>query len=246
MKYIYANWCLSNNFGDLLTPYIIEHLSGGKCIYALPSSETLKYMVVGTILNWDIKNTITWGTGIGNRNDIIQPKDIRSVRGKISLNRMEECGLPTQSISLGDPGLILPTIYSPSVKQSNEIGIVPHYVDLEYVIQTYSNQFTIINPLDSVESVVDQILSCRQIISSSLHGLIIAEAYGIDTQWVKFSDAIGGDGTKFHDHYSSIDRHESCIDLRNVNIDSILCTRKRIPESIQHGLISTCPFISDI
>lgn len=244
-KYNYANWCLSNNVGDLLTPYIIEKLSDSKCIYALPNSDVKKYMVVGTILNWDIKNTVTWGTGIGNRHDVIQPKNIKSVRGRISLTRMKECGLPIDGISVGDPGLILPYIYNKKVDALYEVAIIPHYVDLEYVISHYSDKYKIINPLDTVENVIDQILECKSIISSSLHGLIISEAYSIPTQWVKFSDNLGGDGTKFLDHYSAINTSSNCIDLRTIDIKSVTCTAKPIDVNIIKNMINTCPFITD-
>lgn len=244
-KYTYANWCLSNNVGDLLTSYIIEKLSNTKCIYALPNSDTPKYMVIGTILNWDIKNTITWGTGIGNRYDYIQSKPIKSVRGNISLTRMRECGISTEGVSVGDPALILPFIYKKTVEKTTDVAIIPHYVDLEYVIKKYSDTYKIINPLDTVENVIDQILECKSIISSSLHGLVISEAYSIPTQWVKFSDNLGGDGTKFLDHYSALNTTSNCIDLRTNDISTVSCTYKKINDNIIKNMINTCPFITD-
>jgi len=66
---IYASWCLSDNFGDKLTPYLVEKISGKKCIWSPPDSDILKYVVTGSILNWEIKNAIAWGAGIaGNLN----------------------------------------------------------------------------------------------------------------------------------------------------------------------------------
>jgi hypothetical protein len=48
-------------------------------------------------------------------------------------------------------------------------------------------------------------------LSSSLHGLIVAHAYGIPAVWCDFADrphAIAGDGTKFHDYFASIGLHD--------------------------------------
>jgi pyruvyltransferase len=56
------------------------------------------------------------------------------------------------------------------------------------------------------KSFVDQIKQCRKIISSSLHGLIIAEAYGIPTEWRDWGGGVIGDGWKFFDYYSATDR----------------------------------------
>src|SRR5690606_2919216 len=53
-------------------------------------------------------------------------------------------------------------------------------------------------------AVVDQIRACRVILSSSLHGLVVAHAYGIPAAWVQFSDKLSGDGSKFRDHAASI------------------------------------------
>lgn len=53
-------------------------------------------------------------------------------------------------------------------------------------------------------AVVDRIRACRVILSSSLHGLVVAHAYGIPAAWVQFSDKLSGDGSKFRDHAASI------------------------------------------
>lgn len=241
--YTYANWCLSNNVGDLLTPYIIEKLSNTKCIYSLPDSEQTKYMLVGSILNWDIKNSIVWGLGISNINDIIPKKDIRSVRGHISRHRMCECGIDCSNISIGDPALLMPTLYNPVIQKQYDVAILPHYVDLEHVTKHFSH-IKIINPLNTVENVINEILSCDSIISSSLHGLILAEVYGVKTSWVKISDNIGGDGTKYRDHYSALNINDpQCINLSTIHdITSITCTHKPIPTNLIPDMLATCPF----
>lgn len=65
---------------------------------------------------------------------------------------------------------------------------------------------------------IDELCSCDCVISSSLHGLIIAEAYGIPTLWVKFSDEINGDDFKFYDYYASIGLSVPPLDLREKEI----------------------------
>lgn len=247
-SYILANWCLSSNVGDLLTPYLIEKLSGEKCIYSLPESESLKYIVVGSILNWDIKNVICWGAGIADKDAYIGSKNILSTRGPLSKKRAIECGNQCENASIGDPALLMPSLYYPKIKESNTIGVFPHYVDLEHVYKNLNNSYKIISPLNSVETVIDEILSCKRIISSSLHGLILAEAYKKETQWVKFSDRIGGDGTKFLDHYLSINQtNQTCIDVRNeTNLDNIKCSFKKISPEILKDMLSTCPFYKKV
>ena len=51
---------------------------------------------------------------------------------------------------------------------------------------------------------VDELCACEYVISSSLHGLILAEAYHIPTLWATFSDNINGGTFKYMDYYKSI------------------------------------------
>ena len=110
------------------------------------------------------------------------------------------------------------------------MGLIPHYVDKENDIVKQLAKDQEIRIIDillspnkfgkmSVEKEwkkwVDDLCSCDCVISSSLHGLIIAEAYGIPTLWVKFSDEINGNDFKFYDYYASIGQQSiKPLDLR--------------------------------
>ena len=56
--------------------------------------------------------------------------------------------------------------------------------------------------------IIEQITSCEFIISSSLHGLIVSDAYGVPNVWAEFSDNIWGNGFKYRDYYASINMND--------------------------------------
>jgi hypothetical protein len=64
----------------------------------------------------------------------------------------------------------------------------------------------IINVTAGIYEFIDQLKECEYIISSSLHGLIAADAYGIPNHRVKISKLLLGGDFKYLDHYSSVKR----------------------------------------
>ena len=216
---------MSNNFGDNLNYYLIKKLSGKEPVYC--DDRTQKHVIVcGSILTEANDNSTLWGPGMANYDDYITCKpDIRMVRGKLSADKLGvEC-------AIGDPCLLMPQLYAPMIMKERKVGIIPHWKDVEGLIDT---EHYLINPLKPAFEVIDDILSCEQIISSSLHGLILSDAYGVPNRWIHTGTPIGGDGFKFYDYYSTTDRGKE----------------KNNPEffvsNFKHSLddmIKSCPFI---
>jgi pyruvyltransferase len=241
---INAYWCLSSNFGDALTPYIINKLSGKDVIYTKPG-DTVAYMATGSMLDDDITNCIIWGCGIAWMKDTVRkPLEFRAVRGPISYKRTIDCGHSCPEI-WGDPALLLPLLYKPKRRNEYRLGIIPHYIDLAKVVKLYgeNNNIKIINILDPIEKVIDDIIDCDNIVSSSLHGLITAQAYQRPNVWAEFSNNIIGDGTKFADFFLSVGLEPYIpLDLRESKIDSmpdIVYSESKINLK---KLIDACPF----
>ena len=154
-------------------------------------------------------NTTVWGSGIRNidQADFGEAREWTAVRGRFSQRQIETLGWKCPKV-FGDPGMLLPMYYNPTPEKKWKIGIVPHLVDYKQVQQKWGNHPDVkiidLNTKD-IESVVDQMLECEHIASSSLHGIITAVAYSLPVVWLKVSDLINGDDIKFYDFWSSLD-----------------------------------------
>lgn len=201
---IYATWMISNNIGDALTPWLIKKFTGKLPLYVPFTCQFPKYMLSGSILNHAVKYTTVWGAGIANEVDkIASGVDIRSVRGPLTARKVRvQAGNDVQVV--GDPAWLIPRYYDPQSRAASlyKVGICPHYLHQAEVARWIGDRTDIklINVFDTIEKFVDDMCSCDVVYSSSLHGLVIADAYGIPSQWIDCTDSIGGDGIKFVDH----------------------------------------------
>ena len=100
----------------------------------------------------------------------------------------------------------------------------------------------VINVLgEDVNSFVDQILECEVILSSSLHGIICGDAYGVPSYWIKLSDDVLGNGFKFKDYFESVKR----LDNEPINWKGKIEGLKLRPYEIDidlDKLLDACPF----
>ncbi|MCG1036601.1 polysaccharide pyruvyl transferase family protein [Polaribacter sargassicola] len=243
------------NFGDVLTPYLIKKLSGFNPINFNPSSGYAYFikhsMMVGSIISRSKKKTKVWGSGIIKKNEDIKGGVFLAVRGPRTYKRVLDLGFKSNKI-FGDPALLLPMVYKNKINKKYKFGIIPHYVDYEVIYAIYQNNKSVkvidlmIN-VDEVENIIDQINECHYIISSSLHGIIVADTYNIPNVWLKFSNKLSGDDVKFYDYLESVNRV-----VKNVNsIEEIIVksdyslfenTSENILEEMRKSLLSVYPY----
>lgn len=200
------------NYGDLLSKYIVTQVSGQEARFYNAVGGRKKWfqpqylMAIGSILSYAFKNAHVWGSGIIHKEDNIQKATFYAVRGPLSRKRILEQGYSCPEV-YGDPALLLPTFYNPTVTKEVEVGIIPHYVDYDEVYKDYDKQegIVVIDLMtQDVEQTTAQILTCKRIVSSSLHGVIVAHAYGIPAIWVQFSGKLSGDNIKYADYFLSV------------------------------------------
>lgn len=207
------------NFGDIITPYLVEKMTGRKPILFSPSSQFAKYfrhaIMTGSIISQSNKNSLVWGSGIIKSSESIQGGIFLAVRGPRTAGRLRELGFNPPSV-YGDPGILLPRYYRPEAVVKYRVGVISHYVDFQDIkreVGAFQDVLHIDLLTNDIESVIDQILQCEKIVSTSLHGVIVSHAYGIPALWWKYSNSLSGDDVKFYDYFESVNltnvsRHE--------------------------------------
>lgn len=224
---------ISRNWGDELNIYIIEALTQRKVIVENESlyhkifTSHKKYICIGSILGWyESKNAEIWGAGAMHKNTKVNicPMKIHSVRGILTRNLLINQGIKCPEV-YGDPALLLSQLYQPNILKRHRLGIIPHHTDINNPLLNNfckNNEKVILIDFTSYTKwtdIIDKIVSCQLIISSSLHGLIVSDSYGIPNKWVRFSsNNIVGGTFKFMDYFSSINRKgEVCKNISHIN-----------------------------
>lgn len=207
------------NYGDDLNIYILKALSN---CYILNSNslknKTEHLLAIGSILTYCNKKSIIWGSGVMHPNMPLKekPKKVLAVRGKLSREYLIKNGVDCPEV-YGDPALLLPYIYQPQTEKKYQYGIIAHWqdeTDLEYItlFQALSKigkvKVISLTQYKNWKTVIDQIIECEYILSSSLHGLIISDAYKVPNAWIEFSHPVNGDRFKYYDYFSSVNRDE--------------------------------------
>ena len=208
-KYMYLDWVtFHNNFGDIMNPVIISFFSSSKIINVKSTyCNSIHLLAIGSILDRANSKSIIWGSGFISETSkcTSAPKKIYAVRGPLTRNLLKRSGIDCPKV-YGDPALLLSKYYKPKIIKRYKVGILAHYVDKDNEwIKSLSPSVRIINVQNpNVLSVIDQMCECENIISSSLHGLIISDTYGIPSLWIRFSDKVIGGDFKFLDYFASI------------------------------------------
>jgi len=236
------------NVGDLITPYLLDNLFKVDYEWIDSTSLQAKYLSTGSIIGKADSNTTVWGSGsiAGNLNLRHKSPTVLAVRGPLTRDLLLKNKVNCPEV-YGDPGLLLPRVYSPNVEKKYRIGVIPHYVDRDTEFINYcrhNKSIKLINVQDkNVENFIDQILECEVIMSSSLHGLVIADAYKIPSVWIELSKNVIGNGFKFRDYYASIDRDIKlpCIPTRS-NFNDIVSDINTDYNININQLLKTSPF----
>lgn len=207
------------NFGDNLMTDILRSLFSVEAVYVKAAEAEL--IGVGSIIDayyrkrggkkfeflrkrpW--RTLHVWGAGFMSAGTpALWPQQIEyhAVRGELSKSRVA----PNNDIALGDPAILLPLIWPKKNAATSEVTIIPHFATYRNFMDRYAaslpRHWRILNLLGSPWEISEAISRADLVVSSSLHGLIVADAYGVPSIWMEPHGKIKGDGFKFADYFS--------------------------------------------
>jgi len=174
-------WCEVPNFGDALAPFLLKRFADVETTWDTVSRASV--VSIGSLLDhipplWD---GYVLGSGKLYESSRLhlhtKTANILALRGPLSAAQS-----PPGDYAIGDPGLLAPELI-PLPEKLYDLGILPHWSDhsLEHDPQFRSPKWStmLIRPEWPPLEVVQRIGMCRKIVTSSLHGMVVADAYGI-------------------------------------------------------------------
>ena len=185
----------ADNFGDLLGPLVVQLvLASGGVISGVGSSRLLS---VGSITHFAQENDVMWGSGINGKRLDYTPRgvslDIRAVRGPWSAAELTSKGYRVPEV-YGDPALLLGKVMPEVPRFSHLAGrrlLVPNMNDLELYRslepEALDADLTVLDPSSPVHVMLSAIAHADLVIGSSLHAIILADAYGVPARFIRSS-----------------------------------------------------------
>lgn len=103
-------------------------------------------------------------------------------------------------------------------------------------------------------NVIDQIVNSDICISTSLHGLIVAQAYGVPWVWLTVAEnKLEGDNFKFEDFFSTLHEQQEIanfhLELAEITEENVLkissLARRSDYKYSLNALLDSCPIVRD-
>lgn len=212
-------WKAKPNFGDVLTHTLLNTF---QIPHHWAEPEDAELIVTGSIIEHLPNGWSGTVLGAGKMREKTDPT-LRLRRAKILALRgpLTAHNVPGD-YALGDPGLLAPYVVDPQYKQY-DLGVIPHWTDGELFSRFQYGH--LIRPVYGPKWVISEIARCKRVVTTSLHGAIIADAMGVpriaepwdnDFKWRDYSASLG-DTPHFGDLYSPnlnriIERQKELVD----------------------------------
>lgn len=201
-----------NNFGDLLGPLLVERIVEFEGLR--PPHVARRLVTIGSIMKMTIPGDVVWGTGVNGKSmeaGAAPHLDVRAVRGPRTRELLMAAGTTVPAV-YGDPALLWPRFWprehylTPGSTRTG-VAVVPNFHDRR---QSFGGH--VIDPIGDPHDIIGEIARSDFVCGSSLHGIIIAESFGIPARLIspgtepdfKYDDYYSGTGRPHHTPASSV------------------------------------------
>jgi pyruvyltransferase len=190
-----------DNFGDMLGPHIVARLRTSLGL-GPARSRSQRLLAVGSIMHLARDGDVVWGTGINGKmlQEAYPRLDVRAVRGPLTAERLRRGGVHVPDV-FGDPGLLIPRLWT-----DDELGIERGTTGTVLVPNLHDRArfpADAVDPQGDFAACIRTIASADLVVASSLHGIVVAEAYGVPAVLVTSSTE---PPFKYDDYYAGTGR----------------------------------------
>ena len=218
-KKIMLYWWQPNNgeknFGDELSRVLIKRMCPNAELIP-PTPNQKKFLAIGSVLHFAEDGDIVWGSGINGkhmkREEYHFTKlNVKAVRGPLTRQFLLSMNINCPPV-YGDPALLFPKFF-PEFRPHpiRDYIVIPHISEMALFHDSEKEHLVL--PTEEWSKVVQKIVESRLVISSSLHGLIIAEAFGIPARLLRITE--NEPMFKYQDYYLGTGR-ASCTPASSV------------------------------
>jgi hypothetical protein len=196
-------WDGHPNFGDDLTPWLLPAY-GVVPVHRMPQHARL--VGVGSVLEFlpPEFDGVVWGSGLmSDAPHALPHARVLAVRGVLTRDRIGATG----ETAFGDPGLLVSRrTRRPAPRW--EVGFVPHGHHRSHTgfaaVAAATPGSRVVNVHQGARRTVREIAACRLVVTTSLHGLVTADAFGIPAVWTTLDPPLSGGDFKFRDYESVV------------------------------------------
>lgn len=231
------------NLGDEISPLVLGHVTGREMTHA--GLDECDGVAIGSVF-YPRKASprkrktpmFVWGSGT------LKPRPCKyeslsailaALRGPGTAGQIENC----PDLPFGDPGLFIPELFA-KASGGGHVALIPHHSMLgSPVVTGLRDALGGAEVLDFTDpdpaATLAKLSQSRLIVSSSLHGLIFADAYGIPSL---FWNELGAENEwKFRDYFDGAGR-EGFVGLTAAQITAIVAGGRvdELPVSVLDGV----------
>lgn len=201
-----------NNFGDELNHWLMPKVFPG----FFDEDESVLFLAIGSIiLDSHPKDSlkVVFGSGYGGYTAAPVIDDRWKFYGVRGARTAEVCGLPPEQV-VGDTAILINRFQPPARAKKYKFSFMPHWETADRVNWRRACKMAgvhLIDPRESVDAVLEQLLETEVMITEAMHGAIVADALRVP--WIPILPLIPKHRDKWHDWASALDLRLEPVEL---------------------------------